>query len=383
MPLDRDTREAFVDAVRRFVRERLLPAEREVEDRGTIPDALGQEMRDLGLFGLSIPEAYGGLGLSMAEEVAVVFELGYAAPAFRSYVGTNIGIGSQAIVLAGTEDQKSAYLPRLASGEIVGAFCLTEPDAGSDALSLRTRATPDADGFVIDGTKRYITNAPRAGLFTVLARTSPERRSGAISCFLVEAGTKGLIVGRPDEKMGQRGAPSADVTFDGCRVPQSALLGGETGTGFAVALSVLEKGRLHIAALCTGLAQRLLDEAVAYARERRQFGKPIAEFQLIQAMLADSWTEILAARAMIEKAAERKDAGCGTVAEASACKLFASELVSRVADRAVQIHGGAGYMREYAVERLYRDSRLFRIFEGTSEIQRIIIARSLTSVQNA
>ncbi len=375
MALDTETLNLLIDAVRRFVHERLIPAEDELAASGEVPPDIVNEMRDLGLFGLSISPDFGGLGLTMEEEVRVVFELGQTSPAFRSLAGTNIGIGSQAIVLAGTDEQRARYLPKLASGELIGSFALTEPDAGSDAMSLRVSAERDGDCYVLNGTKRYITNAPIAGLFSVMARTAPERRANSISCFLVEAGTPGLIIGKPDKKMGQAGALTSDVVFDNCRVPASALLGGEEGNGFRTSMRVLDKGRLHISALCVGIADRLLRDAVKYATERKQFGQPIAGFQLIQAMIADSQAELYAARCMVLDAARMRDRGENTTMQAACCKLFSTEMVGRVADRAVQIHGGAGYMSEYAVERFYRDVRLFRIFEGTSQIQQLVIAR--------
>lgn len=271
MALDTETLTLLLDAVRRFVHERLIPAEDELAASGQVPPDIVTEMRELGLFGLSISPDHGGLGLTMEEEVKVVFELGQTSPAFRSLAGTNIGIGSQAIVLAGTDEQRARYLPRLASGELIGSFALTEPDAGSDAMALRLAAERDGDHYVLNGTKRYITNAPIAGLFSVMARTAPERRANSISCFLVEAGTPGLIIGKPDKKMGQAGALTSDVVFDNCRVPASALLGGEEGNGFRTSMRVLDKGRLHISALCVGilgslLAQHLpLEQAVAGA----------------------------------------------------------------------------------------------------------------------
>ena len=334
-------------------------------------------MRTLGLFGLSIGEEYGGLGLTMEEETLAVLELGRTSPAFRSVFGSNVGIGSQGLVLAGTPEQKAAWLPKLASGDVVASFALTEPDAGSDAASLRTRATRDGDGWRINGTKRYITNAPEAGLFTVMARTGAEG-SGAdgISAFLVPAATPGLAVGAPDRKMGQRGAHTADVVLTDCRVPSDSLLGRE-GEGFRIAMRVLDKGRLHIAALCTAMAERMLEDALRYALDRRQFGQRIAEFQLVQAMLADSRTECLAARSMVVETARRRDADEDVGLDASCCKLFASEMCGRVADRAVQIFGGAGYIEDYGIERFYRDARLFRIYEGTSQIQQLVIARGM------
>lgn len=377
MALDPETFRLLRETVARFVTERLIPREAEVVETNAVPTDVVEEMKALGLFGLSISPEYGGLGLTMSEEVQVVFELGRASPAFRSVAGTNIGIGSQSIVMAGTDAQKAKYLPALASGDLIGSFALTEPDAGSDAMALRTSARKDGDHYVLNGAKRYITNAPSAGLFSVMARTAPERKADSISCFLVEAGTSGIRVGAPDKKMGQRGALTCDVIFEDCRVPASALLGAKEGNGFRTAMKVLDKGRLHIAAMCVGIAERLIRESVLYAKDRRQFGQPIAEFQLIQAMLADSEADTYAARCMILDAARLRDEGANTTRQAACAKMFASEMVGRIADRAVQIFGGAGYMAEYPVERFYRDVRLFRIFEGTTQIQQLVIAREL------
>ena len=375
---DRETLHLLLDTVRRFVADRLVPNETAVAESDAIPDDIVEEMRELGLFGLALPEAYGGLGLTMEEEALVAFELARTSPAFRSLIGTNNGIGSQGIVIDGTPAQKQRWLPLLASGEVVGAFALTEPGSGSDAASLVTSARREGDHYVLNGTKRFITNAPEAGIFTVMARTDARvKGAGGISAFVVERGTPGLSVGRPDRKMGQRGAHTADVHFDDCRVPAANLIGGREGVGFRTAMKVLDKGRLHIAAICTGAAQRMLDDALHYAIERRQFGHPIAEFQLVQAMLADSRTEIYAARSMVLDAARRRDDGDDVTVEASCCKLFASEMCGRVADRCVQIHGGAGYVSDHAIERFYRDVRLFRIYEGTSQIQQLVIARAM------
>jgi acyl-CoA dehydrogenase len=375
---DPDSFNLLLDTVTRFVRDRLIPREAEVAATDEIPQDVIAAMREMGLFGLTIPEQYGGLGLTMEEEVLVAMALCHASPCFRSIMGTNNGIGSLGIVIDGSEAQKQRWLPRLARGEIIGSFALTEPGSGSDAGSLTTRATRDGDHYVINGAKRYITNAPEAGLFTVMARTDPASRdAGGVSAFLVERDTPGLSVGHPDRKMGQRGSHTADVVFQDVRVPAENLIGGKEGQGFKTAMKVLDKARLTIAAVCVGAAERILEEALAYAMERQQFGKPIAEFQLMQAMLADSKAEIYAARSMVLEAARRRDDGESITLEASCCKLFASEMVCRVADRAVQIHGGAGYMQDYAVERFYRDVRLFRLYEGTSQIQQLVIARGM------
>jgi len=373
--LDTETRDQLIDTVQRFVAERLRPIEAQVAENNEVPEAVIAEMRGLGLFGLSIPEEYGGLDLSMEDECRVVFELGRASPAFRSEFGTNVGIGSQGLVMFGTPEQKARYLPGIASGEIVTSFALTEPEAGSDSAAVQTRARRDGDDYVLDGVKRYITNAGKAGLFTVMARTNPEAKGGAgVSAFLVPRDLPGLSVGKPEKKMGQHGAQIHDVIFDGVRVPAENRLGAE-GDGFKVAMQVLDKGRLHIGALCVGVAERLITDCVAYATERKQFGQPIAGFQLIQAMIADSKTEALAARALVLESARKRDSGLSIVLEAAAAKLFASEVVGRVADRAVQIFGGAGYVADHGIERLYRDVRIFRIYEGTSQIQQLVVAR--------
>jgi acyl-CoA dehydrogenase len=375
---DKETFGILLDSIARFVRERLVPAEAAVAETDQVPQDIVAEMKELGLFGLSIPEEYGGLGLTMEEEVRAVFELGWTSPAFRSVFGTNVGIGSQGIVMDGTVEQRRDYLPKLARGELVASFALTEPGAGSDPASLRTLAIRDGDQYVVNGTKRYITNAPEAGIFTLMARTDPEDKGASgISAFIVDAKSPGITLGKPDRKMGQRGAHTCDVIFEDCRVPAANIIGNREGVGFRTAMKVLDKGRLHIAAMCVGAAERMLHEALQYALTREQFGKPICEFQLVQAMLADSKAEVYAARSMVLDAAQRRDRGENVSTEASCCKMFASEMCGRVADRAVQIHGGAGYMAEYPVERFYRDVRLFRVYEGTTQIQQLIIARNL------
>lgn len=381
MPLDPETFDALIDTVRRFVAERLRPLEARVAEDDEVPEEIVAEMRAMGLFGLSIPEEHGGLGLTMSEEVRVAFEFGRTTPAFRSAFGTNVGIGSQGLVMAGSEAQRRHWLPRIASGEIVTSFALTEPNAGSDSASVETRAVKEpgsapgtgGDVYRLTGTKRFITNADRASLFTVMARTGEAGAKG-VSAFLVPADLPGLSIGKPERKMGQQGAHVCDVVFDGVPVPAENRLGQE-GDGFRIAMRVLDRGRLHISAVCVGIAERLIADAVAYASDRRQFGKPLADFQLIQAMIADSKTEAMAARALVLEAAALMDGGRRITLEAAAAKYFASEMVGRVADRAVQIFGGAGYIADYGIERLYRDVRLFRIYEGTSQIQQLVIAR--------
>lgn len=368
----------LLDTISRFVQEQLIPIEQQVAETDEIPPYIIQAMKEMGLFGLSIPEEYGGLGLTMEEEVLVAFELGKAAPAFRSFFGTNNGIGSQGILIDGTEAQKRHYIPALATGDTISAFCLTEPDVGSDASSVQTTAIKEGDTYILNGVKRFITNGPHANLFTVMARTNPnEKGSRGISAFIVEGDTPGISRGKKDKKMGQQGAHTCDIIFENCRVPAANIIGGVAGQGFKTAMKVLDRGRLHISAICVGIAKRLINDALQFALDRQQFGKPIAEHQLIQAMLADSRTEAFAGRSMVIAAARSMDEGGSVSLDAASSKLFCSEMVGRVADRAVQIHGGAGYISEYAVERLYRDVRLFRIYEGTTQIQQMVIARNM------
>lgn len=375
MSVDPETLDQLVTVIRRFVNERLIPNEQLVEELNDIPDDILTEMKELGLFGLTIPETYGGMGLEMEDEARVIYEIGRAHGSFRSAFATTIGIGSQGIVIDGLPEQKERYLPRMATGELVGSFALTEPGSGSDAAALRTSARKDGDYYVLNGSKRYITNAPRAGVFTVMARTNPDEKGAAgITAFAVDADLDGLSVGKPDSKLGHHGTLTADVNFDDVRVPASAVIGGTEGLGFKTAMKVLDRGRLHIAAAACGAADRLIEECLRYATEREQFGKPIAEFQLVQAMLADSRTEAYAAWSMVMDAAKRRDAGARVTVESSCAKYFATEMVGRVADRAVQIFGGAGYITDYPIERFFRDVRLYRLYEGTSQIQQLIIA---------
>ena len=375
MTLDVETRDQLIAGVRRFVVDRLRPLEARVAEDDAIPEAVIGEMRALGLYGLSIPESYGGLALSMEDECRVAIELGHASPAFRSAFGTNVGIGSQGLVMFGDETQKSRWLPGIASGEIVTSFALTEPEAGSDSAAVQTRAERVGDVYVLNGSKRFITNANKASLFTVMARTDPAVKGAAgVTAFLVPRDLPGLSVGKPEKKMGQQGAHICDVIFEDVRVPAENRLG-EEGQGFKIAMQVLDRGRLHISAVCVGVAERLIADCVAYASERKQFGQPLAGFQLVQAMIADSKTETLAARALTLETARQRDAGANVTLEAAAAKYFASEMVGRVADRAVQIFGGSGYVADHGIERLYRDVRIFRIYEGASQIQQLVIAR--------
>ena len=382
MSLDQETFQLLKDSVQRFVRERLVPAENHLEEHDEVPADIVADMKELGLFGISIPEEYGGIGLSMAQECEVAYALGQTALAFRSVAGTNIGIGSQGILMDGTPEQKAEYLPRIASGELIISFALTEPDAGSDAGSLKTKAVADGSDYLISGTKRFITNAPRAGAFTLMARTGGPG-AGGISAFIVPAGLPGLTLGKPDKKRGQKGTRTCDVNLDNVRIPAANIIGGEAGKGFKTAMKVLDRGRLHISALACGMAQRILRESVAYAQQRKQFGQRIGDFQLVQAMLADSQAELLAGWALVRETAQRYDAKPFGVTDpdvsmrASCTKMFTTEMVGRVADRGVQIHGGSGYINEFPVERFYRDVRLLRLYEGTTQIQQLVIGKQL------
>jgi len=379
---DRAAFERYLDGIRRLVDQRLIPAEPRLEGQETLPEDLTQLLREAGLFGISIPARYGGGGLSMEQQVRVMFEVTRASSVFRARFSTTIGLGSQPILYNGTEAQRAEWLPRMASGECTAAFCLTEPENGSDAGGLTTAARREGGHFVIDGVKRYITNARQAQVFIVMARTDPASSDAAgISAFIVPADTPGLRCGPADRKMGQDGSATSEVFFDSVRVPAANLIGGRAGGVFKTAVRGINHARLHVAVTCVGQAERLVAEALAYAVQRKQFGQALAEFQLVQAMLADSRAETLAARSMILETARAYDAAGEAqgplVADIACCKLFASEMVSRVADRAVQIHGGAGYMRGTPVEQLYRDVRLFRIFEGASQIQQMLIARDM------
>ncbi|OCC23503.1 acyl-CoA dehydrogenase [Croceicoccus estronivorus] len=382
--MDTETFDLFRDTVRRLVDERLIPAEDEVEETDNIPARIADQIREMGLFGLSVPEEFGGLGCTMSEEAAIIRELCRAAIVYRSLIGTTVGIGSQGIVMDGTDEQKAEWLPKFATGEAIASFALTEPEAGSDAGSLRTTAIREGDSYRINGTKRYITNAPRASVFTLMARTEPDvKGSAGISAFILPADTPGITLGKPDKKMGQKGAVTCDVILDDVVLPASAIIGGVPGRGFKTAMKVLDRGRIHIAAVALGMADRLLGMSLEYAMERKQFGQRIADFQLVQAMLADSKVDLLTIEALMRSVAARFDAGEKVSLECSALKYHASEAVGRIADRAVQIFGGAGYMAEYKVERFYRDVRLLRIYEGTSQIQQTIIAKNMIRAAEA
>jgi acyl-CoA dehydrogenase len=376
--VDTEVFEQIRSVVRDFVRNSVVPAENDIDENDVIPSEIRDAAKQMGLFGFAIPEAYGGLGLSMEEESRIVIELGYTTPALRSMFGTNNGIAGHVLMEGGTDGQKKEWLPKIASGEAVASFALSEAEAGSDPSGLTTTGRREGDQWVLNGAKRYITNAPVADVFMVFARTDPDiKATRGISTFLVPRGTPGLSVGPRDHKMGQFGAWTADVYLDDVRVPADALVGTEAGenTGWGTAMRCLAHGRIHIAALCVGMAERLVDESVNYARDRKQSGRPIATFQLIQGLIADSVTELHAGRSLVLESARAFDAGSDRKVGPSTAKYFCSEMVGRVADRAVQIHGGTGYMRGIAVERFFRDARLFRIYEGTSQIQQVIIAR--------
>ena len=366
--------------VRRFVREQVVPLEPEIEEKDEVPAGIREAAKAMGLFGFAIPEAFGGLGLSMYEESRLVMELGYTTPALRSMFGTNNGIAGHVLLEGGTEAQQAEWLPRIASGEVTASFALTEAEAGSDPSGLATTGVRQGTEWVLNGAKRYITNAPLADVFMVFARTDPDApASRGITAFLVPRDAPGLSIGPRDHKMGQSGAWTADVHLDDVRVPPSAVIGAEggVGLGYATALRCLAHGRVHIASLCVGMAERLVDESVSYARERHQSGRPIGSFQLVQALVADSVTDHRAGRSLVLDVARDYDSGADRKLGPASAKYFCSEMVGRVADRAVQIHGGAGYMRGVAVERFFRDARLFRIYEGTSQIQQLIIARQV------
>jgi len=368
--------EAMLAQVRRFLREECLPIEALVDETDAIPEPVVQRMRELGLFGHSIPQEYGGAGLTTEELARVNIEVSQVATAFRARFGGNTGIASESLVVDGTPEQQRKYLPLLASGEVTGCFALTEPDAGSDATAQKTVAVRDGEYYEITGRKCFITNAPLANLFTVFARTDPAAKGAAgITAFLVERGAPGLTTPAAYRKMGQHGSPVGEVCLDRVRVHESAIVGGVEGRGFRTAMKALNKQRINLAGLCVGPAIRLVREMVRRAHERKQFGQPIGEFQLVQQMIAESNMEVHAARALVLETARKRDDGCDVTLEASMCKLFASEMCGRVADRAVQVFGGAGYIADNVAERFYRDVRVFRLYEGTSQIHIANIAK--------
>ena len=376
--MDADVFAQFIEQLRRYVRERLIPAEEHVIAEDRIPDDILQEMREMGLFGITIPEQFGGAGMNTSQYIETVKQLSYASPAYRSTVSINIGMTGSAIKNFGTAEQKAEWLPRIASGEIA-CFGLTEPGSGSDSAAMQTTAVREGNGYKLNGTKRYITNSPQAKIGLIMARTSKEAlpKNAHVSAFIVDMTTPGITIGKPDKKMGQSGAQIADVIMEDVAIPGSALVGGEEGRGFSIAMQSLDNGRLSVAGMSVGMGRRALDTAIRYATERKAFGEPIANFQLIQAMLADSEIEIYAAECMMADVTARADAGENVLRKAAAFKVFASEMCGRVADRVVQIYGGAGYLAEYDAERFFRDARIYRIYEGTTQILQLQIAKHM------
>jgi acyl-CoA dehydrogenase len=376
--MDPEIFDAFIDQLRRYVRERLIPAEEQVIANDAIPEDILTEMREMGLFGITIPEEFGGAGMNISQYIETVKQISYAAPAYRSTMSINVGMTGSAIKDFGTAEQKSNWLPRIASGEIA-CFGLTEPGSGSDSAAMQTFAARDGNGYKLNGTKRYITNSPSAKIGLIMARTSKEAlpKNAHVSCFIVDMDSAGISIGKPDKKMGQAGAHIADIILEDVHIPGDALVGGEEGRGFQIAMQSLDNGRLSVAAMGVGMGRRILDTAIRYATERKAFGEAIANFQLIQAMLADSEAELYAAECMIADACARADRGEVILRKAAAAKLFATETCGRVADRCVQIYGGAGYLAEYPAERFFRDARILRIYEGTSQIMQLQIAKHL------
>ncbi|ERB50380.1 acyl-CoA dehydrogenase [Rhodococcus sp. P27] len=380
MQVDADDFADILATAREFIRKEVVPREQEIADTDAIPEDIRKKAAAIGLFGYAIPQEWGGLGLDLTQDVELAMEFGYTSLALRSMFGTNNGIAGQVLVGFGTDEQKAQWLERIASGDVVASFALTEPGAGSNPAGLRTKAVLDGSEWVIAGNKRFITNAPLAQLFVVFARTRPADSDGpGIAVFLVPADTPGVTVGPKDKKMGQEGAWTSEVTFDNVRVPESALVGGDQDTGYRAAMTSLARGRVHIAALSVGAAQRALDESVAFSVVTEQGGTAIGDFQLVQAMLADQQAGVMAGRAMVREVAARYVSGEDRRLGPSAAKLFCTEMVGKVADLAVQIHGGNGYMRGVPVERIYREVRLLRLYEGTSEIQRLILGGGLVA----
>ena len=378
--MDQDTFEQFHEQLERYVRERLIPAEKDMIEHDKVPEDILSEMKEMGLFGLTVPEDFGGAGLNITQYAKVVQTMAYAAPAFRSIFSINVGMFNSAIKNGGTDAQKAEWWPKIAEGAIA-CFGLTEPGSGSDSAAMQTMAKPDPDGngWILNGTKRYITNAPHADVALIMARTEKDAmpKNAHVSAFIVPMDTPGVSVGSPDKKMGQAGSHIADVMLDDVHVPGDALLGGEPGQGFRFAMMSLDNGRISVGAASAGYARRALDSATKYATERQAFGEPISNFQLIQQMLAESWTEIYAAEAMMADVTARVDRGEDTVKHAAAFKVFASEMCGRVVDRVVQIYGGAGYLAEYDAERFFRDARIYRIYEGTTQILQLQIAKRM------
>jgi acyl-CoA dehydrogenase len=365
------------DTARRFVRNELEPISQKVEEEEKIPESVVQKMREMGFFGMSIPEEYGGMGLGTLGECVMNEEFGRVNSSFRSRFGTNNGIGSQGILIDGTPEQKEKYLPRIASGEWTAAFALTEPNAGSDAANIQTKAEKKGDVYLLNGLKHFITNGDIADVVTVMAVTDKTKGPRGVTAFIVEKTFPGYSVGKIDKKMGIHGNNTSEIVFEDCQVPVKNIIGLEEGRGFVTAMKVLEKGRITIAAVCVGTAQYCLDTSIAHSKQRVQFGKPICANQAIQWMLADMAISIYTARQIVYHAAWCRDQKQRVTQQAAMVKVYCTEMVNRVVDSALQIHGGMGYMKESPIERIYRDMRLYRIFEGTSEVQRMVIAREL------
>lgn len=363
--------------IKSFVDNEVEPYAQQIEDEDAIPQHLIDKAKGLGLFGMSIPEEYGGIGLNAVGKTIILEQLGRTHNGYVSLISAHTGIGSTGIVKLGSENLKQKYLPEMAQGNKIAAFALSEPGAGSDATNLSTYAEKNGGNWVLNGTKHFITNAPVADIFTVFAVTDKERGAkGGITAFLVERDFPGLIIGKKDKKMGLRGSYTAQVIFENCIVPEENIIG-EVGLGYINALKILGEGRVGLAARAVGSCDKLVELSASYAKERIQFGEPIANNQAIQWMLADMATETEAARTLTMMAAEKIDGGRKVIKEAAMAKLYASEVFNKVADKAVQIHGGIGYIGEFPVERFYRDARITKIYEGTNEIQRLIIARRI------
>jgi acyl-CoA dehydrogenase len=362
--------------IREFIENEVEPHAMEIEETDEIPQSIMEKSKQMGLFALSIPEEYGGLGIGMVGKCAVLEEVGRTHNGFTTVIGGHTGIGSVGIVEMGNEAQKQKYLPSMASGDMIGAFALTEPSAGSHATNLKTTAVKQGDRYILNGSKHYITNADIAGVFTVMAVTDPSKGAKGITSFIVEKGTPGFTIGKKEKKMGLHGSHTSEIFFEDCEVPAENVLGVE-GQGYVNALKILANGRSAMAARNLGSADKLLEMSLDFAHMRIQFDKPIFEQQIIQHYLAEMAMEIEALRALTYRVAWMTDQNMNVIKEAAMVKLLGSETYNRVADKAVQIHGGIGYISEYPIERFYRDARITRIYEGTSEIQKNIIAAQL------
>ncbi|MFJ8067163.1 acyl-CoA dehydrogenase family protein [Psychrobacillus sp. NPDC096426] len=368
--------ESLKEIVRKFVKEEVEPVANQIEEENAIPPHLVSMSKEMGLFGLSIPEEYEGLGLNMVDKCAIIEELAKTHNGYTTLISCHIGIGSVGIVEFGNEEQKKKYLPKMATGEWIGAFALTEPDAGSNAANLKTTAVRQGDKYILNGSKHYITNAHDAHVFTVMAVTDPTKGARGITSFIVEKGTPGFEIGAPEKKLGLRGSNSAELYFENVEIPAENVLGTE-GEGYINALKILANGRAGMAARCLGSSERLLEHSMEHALERKQFDQPIFNFQAIQHMIADMALQIESLRSFTYRVAWMVDQGERVVKEAAMVKLYGSEVYNKVADSALQVHGGLGYMKDYPIERFFRDARITRIYEGTSEIQRNIIASEL------